>query len=178
MKGEIFTAGHSNREAAELAALLVEAGVRTVADVRRFPVSRRYPQHSRAPLAAALESAGLAYVFLGAALGGRLEPVVPIERSRNRAWRDPALRAFADALDSPPLEAGLAELEALALARPTSLLCAERDWRSCHRQILADALVARGWRVVHLLAPGAREEHRLAAGARVEGGRLSYPSLL
>jgi uncharacterized protein (DUF488 family) len=178
LKGEIFTAGHSNREAAELVALLGEAGIRAVADVRRFPVSRRFPQHSRARLAATLEAAGIAYRFLGAALGGRLEPVVPIERSRNGALRDPALRAFADALESPELEAGLAELETLALAEPTSLLCAERDWRSCHRQILADALVARGWHVVHLLAPARREAHSQSASARSEGGRLSYPSLL
>lgn len=178
MSGEVFTVGHSNRAAAELVDLLAEASVRAVADVRRFPVSRRFPQHSRERLAATLEGAGLAYAFLGASLGGRLEPVVPIERSRNGAWRDPALRAFADALDSPEVAAGLARLETLARAQPTAVLCAERDWRSCHRQILADALVARGWRVVHLLGPGRREEHRLAASARVEATRLSYPSLL
>lgn len=175
---EIWSAGHSNRAAAELVALLGEAGVRCVADVRRFPVSRRFPQHARARLAPELLRAGIAYVFLGDALGGRREPTGPAESSRNGAWRDPALRAFADALDSPELLAGLAALEALAHARPSAVLCAERDWRSCHRQILADALVARGWRVVHLVRPGEREEHRLHPSARVTSGGLSYPSLL
>jgi uncharacterized protein (DUF488 family) len=175
---EIFTAGHSNRSATELVALLAEASVSCVADVRRFPVSRRFPQHSRARLEAELERAGIRYVFLGDALGGRRESTGPIESSRNGAWRDPALRAFADALDSPALEAGLVALELLARAGPSAVLCAERDWRSCHRQILADVLVARGWRVVHLVRPGEREEHRLHASGRVTGGRLSYPSLL
>ncbi len=175
---EIFTAGHSNRAAAELVALLGEAGVLGVADVRRFPVSRRFPQHSRERLAPELERAGIAYSFLGDALGGRREPKGPVESSRNGAWRDPALRAFADALETPALEAGLAALEALARARPSAVLCAERDWRSCHRQILADALVARGWRVVHLVRPGEREEHRLHPSARVVSGSLSYPALL
>jgi uncharacterized protein (DUF488 family) len=178
MSAEIFTAGHSNREAAELLALLAEAGVRAVADVRRFPVSRRFPHHSRERLAATLEGAGIRYAFLGAALGGRLEPALPVESSRNGALRDPGLRAFADALDSLETERGLAELETLARAQPTALLCAEREWRSCHRQVLADALVVRGWRVVHLVGPGQREAHRLAASARVDGGRLSYPTLL
>ncbi|MFI5316000.1 MAG: DUF488 family protein [Myxococcota bacterium] len=178
MTAEIFSAGHSNRTAAELVALLADASIRGVADVRRFPVSRRFPQHSRDRLAASLAGAGIAYAFFGDALGGRLLPAVPAERSRNGAWRDPGLRAFADALESPVLEAGLCALERLARAQRTALLCAERDWRDCHRQILADALVARGWRVVHLLAPGERAEHRLAASARLRGGRLSYPSLL
>ena len=178
MKREIFTAGHSNRGAEELCALLVEAGVTRVADVRRYPVSRRYPQHGKDRLAAALAAAGIAYVFLGAALGGRLEPTQPREQSRNAGFRDPALRAYADALDSPELAAGLDDLEALASAHPTAVLCAERDWHDCHRQILADVLATRGWTVTHLIRPGEREPHHLHPAARIEGKRLSYPSLL
>ena len=175
---EIFTAGHSNLAADELVRLLSEAEVTRVVDVRRFPVSRRFPQHSRERLGASLAAAGIGYAFFGDALGGRREPTTSREASRNGAWADPALRAFADALDSPELEAGLERLAELARAQPTALLCAERDWRQCHRQLLADALVARGWRVTHLLRPGQREPHRLHPAARVEAGRLSYPSLL
>src|SRR5258705_13078753 len=91
---EIFTAGHSNRAAAELVALLGEAGVGGVADVRRFPGSRRFPQHSRERLAPELERAGIAYSFLGDALGGGREPSGPVQRARNDAWRAPARRAF------------------------------------------------------------------------------------
>lgn len=175
---EIFTAGHSNRTAEELVALLAEAGVTRVADVRRYPVSRRFPQHSRARLEASLAAAGIGYAFEGDALGGRREPMLPREASRNGAWADPALRAFADALDTPELAAGLERLCELARAHPTALLCAERDWRSCHRQLLADALAVRGWQVTHLVRPGEREPHALHPAARIEAGRLSYPSLL
>ena len=175
---ELWTAGHSNRSAAELVALLAGAGIAGVADVRRFPVSRRFPQHARARLEASLGAAGIAYDFLGDALGGRREPALPPERSRNAALSDPALRAFADALDGPELAAGLARLEALARARPTAFLCAERDWRACHRRILSDALAARGWRVVHLVRAGEAEPHALDPRARVEAGRVSYPTLL
>ncbi|HTO70305.1 MAG TPA: DUF488 domain-containing protein [Myxococcota bacterium] len=175
---QVFTAGHSNRAADQLLALLREAEIACVADVRRFPQSRRFPQHSRARLEPALRGAGLDYAFLGDALGGRLELEPGADRARNGAWREPSLRAFADALDSPAVQAGLAELERLARAAPTAFLCAERDWRSCHRQIIADSLVARGWEVVHLAAPGEREVHRLHPSARSERGRLSYPALL
>ena len=159
---ELASVGHSNRPAGELLALLQEAGIRCVADVRRFPVSRRHPQHSRARLESALRAAGIAYVFLGDALGGRREPSAASDPATNGAWRDPGLRAFADTLDSPETAGGLAE----------------RDWRSCHRQIIADALLARGHRVLHLVRPGERELHALHPAARVVGGRLSYPTLV
>lgn len=175
---EAASVGHSNLTAAELLALLREHDIAELVDVRRFPVSKRHPQHARPALEAELRRAGIGYTFLGAELGGKLEPQIDIERSENRALREPAFRAYADALDSPAFAAGFARLEALARARPTAVLCAERDWRQCHRRILSDALVARGWRVWHLAPAGVREEHALDPHARVANGRLTYPSLL
>jgi uncharacterized protein (DUF488 family) len=175
---EVFSVGHSNLTAAELLALLREHEIALVADVRRFPVSKRHPQHARPALEASLRGAGLDYAFLGRELGGRLEPELPIERSENRALREPALRAYADALASPAFAVGFARLEELARSRRLAYLCAERDWRQCHRRILSDALVARGWRVLHLAPANAREAHVLDPHARVADGQLSYPSLL
>jgi uncharacterized protein (DUF488 family) len=175
---EIASVGHSNLSAAELLGLLVENGIAGLVDVRRFPVSKRHPQHARPALEAGLRAAGIDYAFLGRELGGRLEPEVPIDRSENRALREPAFRAYADALGSPAFAEGLARLEALARARPTALLCAERDWRQCHRRILSDVLVAKGWSVVHLAPGEPRTAHALDPHARVSHGRLSYPSLL
>lgn len=175
---EIFSVGHSKRSEAELLALLAENEIAAVADVRRFPVSRRFPQHGRARLEPALARAGIAYTFLGQELGGRLEPTVPVDRSRNAALREPAFRAYADALDSAAVQAGLARLEELACRHRTAFLCAERDWRDCHRRIVADALSARGWQIVHLTGPAARELHVLDPRARLDSGRVTYPSLL
>ena len=175
---EISSVGHSSLTRAELVSLLGENRIALVADVRRFPVSKRHPQHARPSLEAGLRAAGIDYVFLGSELGGRLSPAIPIERSANRALREPALRAYADALGSPAFDAGLARLEGLARERCCAFLCAERDWRQCHRRILSDAIVARGWRVVHLAHPSSREAHVLDPLARIEGGRLCYPSLL
>lgn len=175
---DVFTVGHSNLESADLLALLRSADISALVDVRRFPVSKRHPQHARPMLEHALRGAGIGYTFLGSELGGKLEPVLPIERSENRALREPASRAYADALDSPAFQSGLARLEALARARPTAVMCAERDWRQCHRRILSDVLVANGFRVFHLAPGPAREPHALDPQARVADGRLTYPSLL
>ena len=74
------------------------------------------------------------------------------------------------------LAAGLAALQAVAAERPTAVLCAEADPSHCHRQLLADAMEAAAWEVVHLLAGGARERHRRHPRLRVDAqGGLSYP---
>ncbi len=137
----VFTVGHSNRSLAALVELLQQAGVQVVADVRRWPRSRRWPWFDQAALEAELPRHGLAYRWLGDALGGYTDPPYP------------------DYMHTPDFARGLARLEALAQGQPTAILCAERDWRHCHRRFIADALCARGWQVVHLLAPGHAENH-------------------
>ncbi len=174
----LYSVGHGARASEELVALLVEAGVRALADVRRFPASRRHPQHGRAALERSLGAAGIRYVWLGEWLGGRRAESVPVEASRNAAWQVPAFRNYADAIPGADFQAGLAALESLAREAPTAILCAERHFTQCHRRILADVFVARGWRVVHLVEPGRREEHALAPFARAADGAVTYPALL
>ncbi|HET8564549.1 MAG TPA: DUF488 family protein, partial [Candidatus Binatia bacterium] len=58
-------------------------------------------------------------------------------------------------------------------ARAT-IMCAEAvPWR-CHRQLLADAFLVRGWIVRHILDDGCHE-HRLPPFARPEGTKILYP---
>jgi uncharacterized protein (DUF488 family) len=173
----VYSVGHSNLDAAAFEALLEEAGVRALADVRRRPVSR-WPWFRRDALARRLAVAGIEYLWLGDGLGGLREPKWPRAESRNRALADPSLRAYADAQSDPAFARDLEALLALAARTPTAVMCAERDWRHCHRQILADVLVARSCEVLHLATGAAPEPHRLADAARVEGGTVSYPSLL
>jgi uncharacterized protein (DUF488 family) len=158
--------------------LLREGGVSLVADVRRFPHSRRHPQHDGAALERTLTDAGIRYAWLGAELGGRVPETVPPERSRNRAWRQASFRRYADFMATPRFEAAFAGLEDLARSAPTALLCAERLWWQCHRRLLADLFAVRGWQVRHLLEPGKTPQHELSPWARLEGGVLVYPALL
>jgi uncharacterized protein (DUF488 family) len=178
MTSVVRTIGHSTRTAEELIDVLCDAGVEVLVDVRRFPASKRHPQHNRGALEHALADAGLAYVWLGESLGGRRRQTVRAEQSRNNGWDVAAFRYYADAMSTPEFQAGLAELETLARARPTACMCAERLWWSCHRRLIADLLSVRGWSVVHLLDVGKQQPHRLTEFARVEGGELTYPSLV
>lgn len=168
----IWTCGHSVRSIAELLELLAEPGIELLADVRRYPGSRRHPQFSRDALAPALAGAGIAYRHVSA-LGGRRRgrPDSP-----NAAWRNASFRAYADHMASEEFRTALAELEDEARSRRTAVMCAEAvPWR-CHRRLIADALTARGWEAIHLVAPGRPELHELHPDAVVVGDRLTYPA--
>ena len=53
---------------------------------------------------------------------------------------------------------------------------AEGMWWRCHRRLVADVLVVRGWTVCHIDPRGALSEHELPDFAVVEGGRITYPA--
>jgi uncharacterized protein (DUF488 family) len=163
MDTAVFTIGHSTRGLDEFVDLLRESGIRLLVDIRRYPVSRRYPHFTGATLAASLAQAGIAYRH-EAGLGGHREPK---PGSPNTALRAAAFRGYADYMATPAFRAALARLTADAAAQPTAVLCAEADPQRCHRQLVADALVARGIRVVHILAPGLAEAHALHLQARL-----------
>jgi len=155
----IFTVGHSTRAQAELIAMLKEAGVALLVDVRRFPGSRRHPQFGKERLRAALAAEGIGYRH-EPDLGGRREPRAD---SPNTAWRVATFRGYADHMASGEFRAALDRL----LTEPlrAAVMCAEALPWKCHRQLIADALVARGVEVVHLLAPGRRQPHVLHPAA-------------
>jgi uncharacterized protein (DUF488 family) len=171
--GEILTVGHSNHEEQEFVELLRGAGVELIADVRRYPASRRQPHFERTALAAVLLEAGIGYRWLGETLGGRRKPVPD---SVNGAWESDQFRGYADHMASDEFAAGLAELEELGRAQRVAIMCAEAWWVRCHRRLISDALTARGWRVLHLGANGHLEEHELTDFAVVEDGLVTYPA--
>jgi uncharacterized protein (DUF488 family) len=173
MAPEILTVGHSNHEEGEFVELLLGGGVELIADVRRYPGSRRQPHFERTALAAVLLEAGIGYRWLGESLGGRRKPV---EGSVNTAWESDQFRGYADHMASEEFAAGLTELEELAREQRVAGMCAEAWWVRCHRRVIADALTARGWRVLHLGANGRLEEHELTEFAVVEDGRVTYPA--
>ena len=139
----IFTIGYEGTTVPEFIAALKAAGVEQVIDVRALPLSRR-PGFSKSPLKAALEEAGIDYVHLKA-LGTPAEG-----RAAARAGRDEDLkRIYAGQLELPEAMAQSAQMLDLAGARPSALMCMERDPAHCHRTLLLEA-VASGAEVVHL----------------------------
>jgi uncharacterized protein (DUF488 family) len=170
---EILTVGHSNHEEDEFLDILRSAGVQLIADVRRYPGSRRLPHFERSALAGVLLEAGINYRWLGETLGGRRKP---LEHSPNDAWENPQFRGYADHMASEEFASGLAELEGLAREQRTAVMCAEAWWVRCHRRLLADALLVRGWRILHLDGRGKLSEHELTDFAVVEDGTITYPA--
>jgi uncharacterized protein (DUF488 family) len=162
----VFTIGHGARPAEELITSLRAAGVRTLVDVRRFPSSRRHPQHDGRALAATLSAAGVGYQH-EVELGGRRtrEP----GEERFRCLETPAFRSYAARMARREWQDALAR----ALAAPVPcFMCAETAWWRCHRRLIAELLTAYGHEVVHLLRPHEARPHVPLAEVETRAGKL------
>jgi uncharacterized protein (DUF488 family) len=168
----VWTIGHSTRPLDEFLALLAGFDIEAVADVRRFPGSRRCPWFARDALGATLPTHGIAYEWIPE-LGGRRKAQPD---STNTGWRNASFRGYADYLDSAGFAQGLHALLELAARRRTALMCAEAVWWRCHRAIIADVLCVRGIRVVHIVDATRSIVHPFTSPARVVHGKLAYPA--
>jgi len=166
----IWTIGHSTRLPEEFLGVLVAQGLDAIADVRRFPGSKRHPHFAREALERSLPAAGVEYLWLPQ-LGGRRRPR---KDSPNDGWRNEAFRGYADHIDSAEFDEGLQLLEALAARRRTAMMCSELLWWRCHRSLVSDVLKARGWTVLHVVDASEPKEHPWTAPARIVDGRLDY----
>ncbi len=168
----VWTVGHSTRTWDAFLALLREHDIERLVDVRHYPGSARVPWTNGPALAERLAQAGILYEHLED-LGGYRKPRPD---SGNLGWRNASFRGYADYMDTVAFRTALDRLVVLAKERRTAILCAEAvPWR-CHRGLISDALVVRGVRMVHILAPGKAQDHALTPFARVRGGRLAYPA--
>jgi len=167
----ILTIGHSTRGIADFIRLLQAHGVETLVDIRTIPRSRRNPQFNTDALAKSLHQQGIAYTHLKE-LGGLRHPRPD---SINTGWRNASFRGYADYMQTAAFDEALGGLLKLCAAKRCAVMCAEAvPWR-CHRSLLADALMARGVPVEHILSRSGREVHALTPFARVENERVVYP---
>ncbi|HSV12727.1 MAG TPA: DUF488 domain-containing protein [Tepidisphaeraceae bacterium] len=170
----IFTVGHSTRSLDDFIALLRAHGVRAVADVRLIPRSRRFPHFNDDALAVSLPKAGIAYHPFKT-LGGRRRP---LRDSINMAWRNESFRGYADFMQTPAFVEALRPLMELAGQTPTTTMCAEAvPWR-CHRSMISDALIVRGWTVMDIMSQTSAVVHKLTPFAVVRGTTITYPAVL
>ena len=154
--------------------LLRPQGVVLLADVRSIPRSRRHPQFTAEALAAALRDEGIEYRHFPG-LGGLRKPR---RDSINTAWINEGFRGFADHMLTPAFEHALDELvETARTGGPVAIMCAEALWWRCHRQLIADALVARGIAVHHITSGGRIQPHALNERAVVRENLVTYPGL-
>ncbi len=167
----LFTIGHSTRSAEEFIDLLKANSITCLVDVRTVPRSARNPQFNRETLPQTLAQAGIGYLHMSG-LGG-------LRHARgdsiNRGWRNASFRGYADYMQTEEFEGSLNDLIALVSKQTVAIMCAEAvPWR-CHRSLIGDALVVRGFDVQDITGPGKTRPHVLTPFARVEGTRITYP---
>jgi uncharacterized protein (DUF488 family) len=167
----VYTIGHGARDIDTFLGLLEGAGIRRLVDVRTAPGSRKHPQFGGDALAASIGAAGIEYVWKGEELGGwrRAKP-----DSRHTGIRSSGFRGYADHMETEEFRRALAWLVASAAGKPTAAMCAESLWWRCHRRMIADAVVASGNEVRHIMDRGKLDPHRLHPAARIENGAPVY----
>ncbi|HUH56450.1 MAG TPA: DUF488 domain-containing protein [Rhodanobacter sp.] len=166
----VWTIGHSTRPFDVFLELLRTYRIEALADVRRFPGSRRYPYFASEALAESLPAHGIDYQWLPK-LGGRRK-VQP--GSLNTAWRNASFQGYADYTATDEFAEGLDALLTLAARRRTAMMCAEAVWWRCHRSLVSDVLKARGIEVIHIMDATHSVEHPYTSPARIVDGKLSY----
>ena len=167
----LHTIGHSTRTLEELIAALQAHGVRTLIDIRSFPVSRRLPHFNRESLEQTLPPVHIGYMWMKS-LGGYRKKIR--DDSPNTALRNASFRNYADHMLTAEFERGIAELLRAAREAPTAFMCAERLWFHCHRMLVSDWMVAHQHTVLHIFGEGPVKPHQLTAEARVVGGQVIY----
>ena len=144
--------------------------IRVLADVRRFPGSRKHPHFNQEALSKSLDAVGITYEFFPE-LGGRRKPRPD---SPNTAWRNDSFRAYADYMETDEFGAGIERLHSLAHDQRVAIMCSEAVWWRCHRSLIADYLKVHGVIVQHIMSATTSKEHPFTSAAQIVHGRLSY----
>jgi hypothetical protein len=150
----IYSFGHSNHTADKFFELMARYGIRAIVDVRSIPSSGRFPQFKKRSLETLSRGHGISYRHcpeLGNKVGGIAHLLCQPE---GEAAMMQLVQAARDAAPGP----------AWADGRPpggaTAYMCAEADWRDCHRQVIAQQLLAVfSITTIHILRNGSTESH-------------------
>lgn len=168
----LLTIGHSTHTIDSFLSLLGQHGIQVLADIRRFPGSRKFPHFNRENLAAILPVAGIEYHWLEA-LGGRRN--APGGKSSNLGLRNESFRNYADYMRTPEFRQGMDQLLALAATKRTAYMCSESVFWRCHRRLVSDYLLMKGYTVQHIMPSGQLRPHTLTEGAKIGAEEVTYP---
>lgn len=169
----VWTIGHSTRSFEELVEALRSYGIEAVVDVRTVPRSRKNPQFNRDELEIKLPEVGIAYSH-AKDLGGLRHPLVD---SPNLGWQNDSFRGFADYMQTEGFRLALERLVLQAESAKTAIMCAETLPWHCHRSLIADALLVRGFEVVEIFDAAKSQPHKLTSFAVVADDRITYPPM-
>lgn len=169
-KSTLYTIGHSTHSLAEFLEMLHSFDIKTLADIRSMPGSRKFPQFDQDNLKITMEEAGISYIYLSS-LGGRRKAE---KNTKNTRWDNPSFRGYADYMESNEFKDAIENLKHIAIENNTVIMCSEALWWRCHRSMISDSLKAQHWTVLHIMAIGKTQEHRYNSPARIVGDCIFY----
>lgn len=169
----LYTIGHSTQQIDEFVGLLEAHGIEQLVDVRTVPRSRTNPQYNLDVLPGELAAHGIGYLH-SSDLGG-LRHVR--KDSINTAWQNRSFQGYADYMQTPSFDQALDQLVEFTEGHAVVIMCAEAVWWRCHRSMIADAMLARGYDVRHIMPNGRLQPATLRAFAVVRDGRVTYPGV-
>ena len=151
MRPELFTIGHSTHPLDGFLKLLARHGIEALADIRRFPGSRKYPHFNRDGLASFLPKAGVEYHWFEDLGGRRKKSGGP---SNNLGLRNESFRNYADYMTNPEFHKATEHLLELSRHKRTAVMCSEGLFWRCHRRLVSDYLLVGGIAVQHIMPTG------------------------
>jgi uncharacterized protein (DUF488 family) len=171
----IFTIGHSTRPIDEFIAMLRAASVTHLIDVRSIPRSRTNPQYNLDLLPETLAELQMAHTIIPE-LGGRRPRQRSVDPDANAFWQNQSFHNYADHALSDDFQSGLRVLTRLGDERVCAIMCSEAVWWRCHRRLIADYLLLRGRKVLHLMGADRQEPAKMTRGAVPSGNLIYYPA--
>ena len=172
---DAYTMGFSNRSWEETLEILKVFKIGQLVDIRTLPGSKHTPQFNLEHLQQQLPKAGIEYVHMKN-LGGLRKPLK--DSTVNSAWQNSGFRGYADYMQTQEFTAALDELIRLIKEKPAVYCCTEAVFWRCHRQLVSDALLVRGYHIGHIFSATKVEEHQLTKFLKAEGTHVTYPSLI
>jgi len=169
----IFTIGHSTHSIASFLKILQAYKLKLVVDIRTIPKSRHNPQFGSERLKKSLNRAGIEYQHIKG-LGGLRHTT---KDSPNKGWRNANFRGYADYMQTDEFKKNLKKLISKSKRKKLVMMCAEAvPWR-CHRSLVGDALVVKGFDVEDIFTATNHRPHKLTSFAKVRKGSILYPPL-
>jgi len=171
----IYTIGYGGWSIQDFKKVLVKHGVVVLVDIRRWNKSRHLPEYNGLNLASTLRDIGIEYIWIPE-LGGYRKFGADVEDyGIASCFESSGFRAYATYITKrSDLKPVLNRLVELASSKTIVLMCSERVPWACHRKILADYFVAKGFKVLHILDVDKLVEHVLSKCAIVKNGELDY----
>ncbi len=170
---EVFVVGHSTRTVEFFIDLLKAHTIDLLVDIRTIPKSRHNPQFNEDNLEKVLKENKIGYLHMKG-LGGLRHPA---KDSVNLGWRNASFRGFADYMQTKEFDLSLGELIALSRKHTVAIMCAEGNPFRCHRSLVADALLVRHVKALHISSKKSSREHVLTPFAKVKGRSITYPEV-